>query len=135
MTSVNWINDEEKFQAWCAGKTGVPIVDAGMRQLNQTGWMHNRLRMVVAMFLTKNLFINWREGEAYFMDQLHDGEFGANNGGWQWAASTGTDAAPYFRVFNPISQSQKFPTNETSQPWHLPNLHIFPKMTMAQCQL
>lgn len=108
---VQWRCGEKAAQdlkAWQAGQTGVPIVDAAMRQLNQTGWMHNRLRMVVAMFLTKNLLIDWREGERYFMNKLVDADFGANNGGWQWAASTGTDAAPYFRVFNPISQSQKF---------------------------
>jgi deoxyribodipyrimidine photo-lyase len=86
----------------------VPIVDAAMRQLVQTGWMHNRLRMVVAMYLTKNLLIDWRLGERFFMQHLIDGELAANNGGWQWSASTGADSAPYFRVFNPISQSEKF---------------------------
>ncbi|RYZ98490.1 MAG: deoxyribodipyrimidine photo-lyase, partial [Moraxellaceae bacterium] len=85
-----------------------PIIDAAMLQLTATGWMHNRLRMVVAMFLTKNLQIDWRMGERYFMEQLIDGDFSANNGGWQWSASTGTDAAPYFRIFNPVSQSQRF---------------------------
>lgn len=105
---IHWRNNEEDLQAWQQGRTGIPIVDAAMRQLNQTGWMHNRLRMVVAMFLTKNLFIDWREGEKYFAQRLVDWEFGANNGGWQWAASTGTDAAPYFRIFNPVSQSQRF---------------------------
>ncbi|RYG07740.1 MAG: deoxyribodipyrimidine photo-lyase, partial [Chitinophagaceae bacterium] len=90
------------------GRTGLPIVDAAMLQLKETGWMHNRLRMVVAMFLTKNLQIDWRMGERYFMLQLIDGDFAANNGGWQWSASTGTDAAPYFRIFNPVSQSQRF---------------------------
>ena len=103
-----WRYDETDFQRWCAGETGIPIVDAAMRCLNETGWMHNRLRMIVASFLTKNLFIDWRWGERYFLDQLIDGEFAANNGGWQWSASTGTDAAPYFRVFNPESQAQKF---------------------------
>ncbi|MDO8345671.1 MAG: deoxyribodipyrimidine photo-lyase [Cellvibrio sp.] len=106
-----WRYDKTLFAAWCEGKTGIPIVDAAMRQLNTTGWMHNRLRMVVAMFLTKNCQIDWRWGEDYFMSQLIDGEFTANNGGWQWSASTGTDAAPYFRIFNPISQSERFDPN------------------------
>ncbi|WGL18081.1 FAD-binding domain-containing protein [Microbulbifer bruguierae] len=105
---VPWSNNTSDFQRWCDGQTGVPIVDAAMRQLNQTGWMHNRLRMVVASFLTKNLLTDWRKGEHYFMRQLLDADFAANNGGWQWAASTGTDAAPYFRVFNPYSQSRRF---------------------------
>ena len=105
---VQWRRDESAFQAWCEGRTGYPLVDAAMRQLNETGWMHNRLRMVTAMFLTKNLFIDWRWGERYFMQRLIDGDFAANNGGWQWSASTGTDAAPYFRVFSPIRQSQRF---------------------------
>lgn len=103
-----WRHDANLFQAWCDGKTGIPIVDAAMLQLKETGWMHNRLRMVVAMFLTKNLQIDWRMGEHYFMTQLIDGDFAANNGGWQWSASTGTDAAPYFRIFNPVNQSQRF---------------------------
>ncbi|WP_236250447.1 deoxyribodipyrimidine photo-lyase [Microbulbifer sp. ALW1] len=105
---VPWSDRTQDFARWCKGNTGVPIVDAAMRQLNQTGWMHNRLRMVVASFLTKNLLTDWRRGEHYFMQQLVDADFAANNGGWQWAASTGTDAAPYFRVFNPYSQSQRF---------------------------
>ena len=105
---VPWSNRREDFERWCQGCTGVPIVDAAMRQLNQTGWMHNRLRMVVASFLTKNLLTDWRKGERYFMQQLVDADFAANNGGWQWAASTGTDAAPYFRVFNPYSQSKRY---------------------------
>jgi len=96
------------FQAWCQGETGYPIVDAGMRQLNQTGYMHNRLRMIVASFLTKDLGIDWRRGERYFALKLNDFDLAANNGGWQWAASTGCDAQPYFRIFNPITQSQKF---------------------------
>lgn len=106
-----WSRNQNFFSAWCQGKTGIPIVDAAMRQLNATGWMHNRLRMVVAMFLTKNCQIDWRLGENYFMSQLIDGDFSANNGGWQWSASTGTDAAPYFRIFNPVSQSERFDTN------------------------
>ncbi|NQD36867.1 deoxyribodipyrimidine photo-lyase [Permianibacter sp. IMCC34836] len=103
-----WSYDKAAFQLWCEGSTGIPIVDAAMRCLNQTGWMHNRLRMIVASFLTKNLFIDWRWGERYFLEHLIDGEFAANNGGWQWSASTGTDAAPYFRVFNPETQAQRF---------------------------
>lgn len=105
---VQWRDDAASFQAWCEGQTGFPIVDAAMRQLTQTGWMHNRLRMITASFLTKLLFINWRDGEDYFLDKLIDGEFAANNGGWQWSASTGVDAAPYFRVFNPTRQSERF---------------------------
>lgn len=103
-----WSDRDDHFRAWCEGRTGVPIVDAAMRQLNETGWMHNRLRMIVAMFLSKNLFLDWRHGERYFMQHLIDGDLSANNGGWQWAASTGTDAAPYFRIFNPYAQSQRF---------------------------
>lgn len=106
--AIRWTNNNTLFQAWCDGQTGYPIVDAAMRQLNQTGWMHNRLRMIVASFLVKDLHIDWRLGERYFMSKLIDGDFAANNGGWQWAASTGTDAAPYFRIFNPVSQSEKF---------------------------
>lgn len=104
--ALEWKQNDEYFSAWCDGRTGIPIVDAAMRQLNQTGWMHNRLRMVTAMFLTKNLFMDWRLGERYFMRNLIDGFLPSNNGGWQWSASTGTDAAPYFRVFNPVSQSR-----------------------------
>ena len=106
--AIRWRDDDADFQAWCEGRTGFPIVDAGMRQLQQTGWMHNRLRMITASFLVKDLHIDWRRGERYFMSQLIDGEFAANNGGWQWAASTGTDAAPYFRVFNPTTQGKRF---------------------------
>jgi deoxyribodipyrimidine photo-lyase len=103
-----WPNDNALFDAWCQGKTGYPLVDAAMRQLLQTGWMHNRLRMVVASFLTKHLLVDWRRGERFFMQHLIDGDFSANNGGWQWAAGTGCDAQPYFRIFNPITQSKKF---------------------------
>jgi deoxyribodipyrimidine photo-lyase len=106
--ALTWNHPGETFEAWKNGQTGIPIVDAAMRQLNQTGWMHNRLRMITAMFLTKNLFIDWRLGEAYFMSKLADGFLASNNGGWQWSASTGTDAAPYFRVFNPVTQSERF---------------------------
>jgi len=105
---LEWADREDRFDAWRLGQTGYPIVDAAMRCLSQTGWMHNRLRMIVAMFLTKDLLISWQRGERYFMSQLVDGDLAANNGGWQWSAGTGTDAAPYFRIFNPVSQSQKF---------------------------
>ena len=106
--AVKWRYDENEFIAWKEGKTGFPIVDAAMRQLIHEGWMHNRLRMVVAMFFTKNMLHDWRLGEAYFMQNLIDGDFASNNGGWQWSSSTGTDAAPYFRIFNPITQSSNF---------------------------
>lgn len=105
---LKWKDNDEHHEAWCAGRTGYPIVDAGMRQLNQFGWMHNRLRMITAMFYTKHLFLDWRRGERYFMQKLVDGDLAANNGGWQWSASTGTDAAPYFRIMNPYLQSKKF---------------------------
>jgi deoxyribodipyrimidine photo-lyase len=103
-----WENDERAFDAWCQGRTGYPIVDAAMRQLNETGWMHNRLRMIVASFLTKDLLVDWRWGERYFETHLADADLAQNNGGWQWAASTGADAAPYFRIFNPLLQSKTF---------------------------
>lgn len=106
--SLKWEWSREHFKAWCEGRTGFPIVDAGMRQLKETGWMHNRVRMIVAMFLTKDLLIHWQEGERYFAEQLLDHELSANNGGWQWSASTGCDAQPYFRVMNPVSQSERF---------------------------
>lgn len=109
--ALDWNPSTEHFEAWKEGRTGVPIVDAAMRQLNQTGWMHNRLRMITAMYLSKNLFIDWRLGEAYFMTQLVDGFLASNNGGWQWSASTGTDAAPYFRIFNPVTQGERFDPN------------------------
>ncbi|MFY8091176.1 MAG: cryptochrome/photolyase family protein [Chitinophagaceae bacterium] len=105
---IAWRNNEVEFDAWCNGKTGYPIVDAGMRELNATGFMHNRVRMIVASFLCKHLLIDWRWGEAYFAKKLLDFDFSANNGGWQWAAGSGCDAAPYFRVFNPTLQTQKF---------------------------
>ena len=106
--NIEWENDEDLFRAWKVGETGFPIVDAGMRQLNQTGWMHNRVRMIVASFLTKDLHIDWRWGERYFMEKLLDGDLAPNNGGWQWAASTGCDPQPYFRIFNPVLQSERF---------------------------
>lgn len=123
---VKWLNDKVKFKAWCEGRTGFPLVDAAMKQLVNTGWMHNRLRMVAATFLTKHLLIDWRWGEAFFMEHLIDGELGANNGGWQWVASTGTDSAPYFRVFNPVTQSQRYdPDGEFIAKW-LPELADIP---------
>ncbi|MFG0283103.1 MAG: deoxyribodipyrimidine photo-lyase [Phycisphaerales bacterium JB039] len=104
---LKWRESDDDLAAWKEGRTGVPIVDAGMRQLAQTGWMHNRVRMITAMFLTKNLLIHWRQGERHFMRHLVDGDLASNNGGWQWSASTGADAAPYFRIFNPITQGQR----------------------------
>lgn len=106
--AIPWINNEQHFQAWCEGRTGVHIVDAGMRELNNTGHMHNRVRMIVASYLTKHLLISWQWGEAYFAKKLLDFDLASNNGGWQWAAGCGTDAQPYFRVFNPDSQQKKF---------------------------
>jgi deoxyribodipyrimidine photo-lyase len=106
--NIEWRNNETEFTHWCAGTTGYPIVDAGMRELNTTGFMHNRVRMIVASFLTKHLLIDWRWGEAYFAQKLLDFDLAANNGGWQWASSSGCDAAPYFRVFNPSLQTEKF---------------------------
>ena len=106
--SIQWRFEETELHAWKTGMTGFPIIDAAMRQLLHEGWMHNRLRMVVAMFFTKNMLHDWRLGEAYFMQNLIDGDFASNNGGWQWSSSTGTDAAPYFRIFNPITQSTNF---------------------------
>ena len=108
LANIKWRNNETEFSAWKNGQTGMPIVDAAMRQLKETGWMHNRARMIVASFLVKDLLIDWRWGEAWFMENLLDGDLAANNGGWQWTAGTGTDAAPYFRIFNPILQSAKF---------------------------
>jgi deoxyribodipyrimidine photo-lyase len=105
---LEWSRRTSLFDAWCDGRTGYPIVDAGMRQLNEEGWMHNRVRMVTASFLTKDLHIDWRWGERYFFDRLIDADVASNNGGWQWTAGTGTDAAPYFRVFNPVSQGKRF---------------------------
>jgi deoxyribodipyrimidine photo-lyase len=118
LANIAWRNDEPEFEAWKAGSTGVPIVDAAMRQLKEIGWMHNRARMIVASYLVKDLLIDWRWGERYFMEQLLDGDKAANNGGWQWTAGTGTDAAPYFRIFNPVLQSAKFdPNGEYIRRW------------------
>lgn len=123
---LKWSENQEHFAAWCEGRTGFPIVDAAMRCLNATGTMHNRLRMIVAMFLTKDLLIHWQWGERYFMKQLVDGDMAANNGGWQWSAGTGTDAAPYFRIFNPVSQAEKFDAKgEFVHRW-IPELKGFP---------
>jgi deoxyribodipyrimidine photo-lyase len=108
LANIPWRNDETEFEAWTQGQTGYPVADAAMRQLRETGWMHNRARMIVASFLVKDLLIDWRWGEAWFMENLLDGDPAANNGGWQWTAGTGTDAAPYFRIFNPVLQSKKF---------------------------
>jgi deoxyribodipyrimidine photo-lyase len=105
---IPWRYSAEEFERWCNGATGYPLVDAGMRELNATGFMHNRVRMVVASFLTKHLLMDWRLGEAYFAQKLLDFDLASNNGGWQWAAGCGTDAAPYFRVFNPTAQQEKF---------------------------
>ncbi len=127
---INWSYDKDDFAAWCAGKTGVPLVDAAMRCLNATGFMHNRLRMVTAMFLTKDLLIDWRWGERYFMQQLIDGDFASNNGGWQWSASTGTDSAPYFRIMNPFSQGKSHDAKgEFIKTW-LPELKDVPVSTL-----
>lgn len=126
MRAIPWLNDAQDFTAWQEGRTGYPIVDAGMRQLLATGWMHNRARMIVASFLCKDLLIDWRWGEKFFMQHLLDGDVAANNGGWQWTAGTGTDAAPYFRIFNPTLQAQKFdPHGEYVRRW-VPELRDVP---------
>lgn len=115
---ISWRNNEEEFDSWCEGRTGYPLVDAGMRELNETGFMHNRVRMVTASFLSKHLLVDWRWGEAYFAKKLLDYDLASNNGGWQWAAGTGCDAAPYFRIFNPALQAKKFdPNNEYIMHW------------------
>ena len=124
--SIAWHNNLPYFKAWCEGRTGYPLVDAAMRQLNQTGWMHNRLRMVVASFLTKHLLIDWRWGEQYFMEHLIDGDLASNNGGWQWAASTGCDSQPYFRIFNPTRQSERFDPKGDFIRKYLPELKEIP---------
>ena len=136
--AIAWHNDPDDFAAWCEGRTGYPFVDAAMRQLNATGWMHNRARMVVASFLVKDLLIDWRWGERYFMQQLVDGDPAANNGGWQWTAGTGTDAAPYFRIFNPVTQGEKFdPEGAFVRRWvpelaHVPTKAIHTPWTLAR---
>jgi deoxyribodipyrimidine photo-lyase len=108
---ILWVNNEKDFDAWCKGQTGYPLVDAGMRELNKTGFMHNRVRMLVGSFLCKHLLIDWRWGEAYFAEKLHDYEQSSNIGNWQWVAGSGVDASPYFRIFNPTTQIQKFDKN------------------------
>lgn len=111
MASIKWRKSPADFKKWCNGQTGYPLVDAGMRQLNATGYMHNRVRMVAASFLCKHLLIHWLEGERYFARKLLDYDLAANNGNWQWVAGTGCDAAPYFRIFNPLEQAKKFDPN------------------------
>ncbi len=131
-TPVQWENDPAAFDAWCTGHTGYPLVDAAMRQLLHTGWMHNRARMVVASFLVKDLLIDWRWGERFFLQQLVDGDTAANNGGWQWSAGTGTDAAPYFRIMNPVLQGQKYdPQGDYVRRW-LPELAGVPERWIHQ---
>ncbi len=122
--ALQWENDERLFRAWCEGRTGYPIVDAGMRQLNRTGWMHNRVRMITAMFLTKDLLVTWQWGERYFMQKLLDADLASNNGGWQWSAGTGTDAQPWFRIFNPITQAQKFDPEGRYIQHHVPEINL-----------
>jgi len=130
LRGLRWANDETGLRAWQEGLTGYPVVDAAMRQLKHSGWMHNRARMITASFLTKDLLVDWREGERWFMQHLIDGDLASNNGGWQWTAGTGTDAAPYFRIFNPVLQSRKFdPNGDYIRRWvpelaHLENAHI-----------
>jgi deoxyribodipyrimidine photo-lyase len=140
LDGIAWANDERAFEAWCTGRTGYPVVDAAMRQLVGTGWMHNRARMIVASFLVKDLLVDWRRGEAFFMQHLVDGDPAANNGGWQWTAGTGTDAAPYFRIFNPISQGKKHdPNGSYVRRWvpelvGVPNAYIHTPWTMSLMQ-
>ena len=139
---IKWRNNEKEFDAWCNGKTGYPIVDAGMRELNQTGFMHNRVRMIVASFLTKHLLIDWRWGERYFARKLLDFELSSNVGGWQWAAGSGVDAAPYFRIFNPYEQVKKFDKDlkyikkwvpEFSDPFKYPKPIVDHKLARERC--
>ncbi len=134
---IQWRNNEQEFAAWCTGNTGFPIVDAGMRELNETGYMHNRVRMITASFLTKDLLIDWRWGEAYFAEKLLDYDHAANNGGWQWAAGSGCDAAPYFRIFNPTLQTEKFdPQLEYIKHWvpEYNSLTYKPMVNHAECR-
>lgn len=140
--AINWRNNEKEFNAWCEGKTGYPIVDAGMRELNSTGFMHNRVRMIVASFLTKHLLIDWRWGERYFARKLLDFELSSNVGGWQWAAGSGVDAAPYFRIFNPYEQVKKFDPDfkyikkwvpEYNDPFKYPKPIVDHKMARERC--
>ena len=137
---IKWENNQEKFKAWCEGKTGYPIVDACMRQLNQDGWMHNRGRMIVASFLCKDLHIDWKWGEKYFRSKLVDYDISANNGGWQWTAGVGTDAVPYFRIFNPIEQGKKFdPTGKFTKKYipelkNVPLKYLFEPWEMSELE-
>jgi deoxyribodipyrimidine photo-lyase len=130
--NVRWRDDKKDFEAWCHGNTGFPLVDAAMRQLVQTGWMHNRLRMVCAMFLSKYLLLDWRRGEHYFMRHLIDGDLAANNGGWQWSASTGTDAAPYFRLLSPVRQMERFDADARFCKQFLPELSALDAKILLQ---
>jgi len=130
--SIRWRHSEKELEAFYEGKTGFPIVDAGIRQMLSEGWMHNRLRMVVAMFFTKNMLHDWRLGEKFFMQHLIDGDFSSNNGGWQWSSSTGTDSAPYFRIFNPITQSQNFDPDGEFIKKFIPELKDFPIANIHQ---
>jgi deoxyribodipyrimidine photo-lyase len=140
LRDICWQNDQDDFAAWCDGRTGYPIVDAAMHQLVQTGWMHNRARMICASFLVKDLLIDWRWGERFFMEHLIDGDAAANNGGWQWTAGVGTDAAPYFRIFNPVLQSQRFdPDGVYIRRWlpalqNVPTAYIHNPWTMPAVQ-
>ena len=130
--NLAWSEPGTAFEAWCAGQTGFPIVDAGMRELLATGFMHNRVRMITAMFLVKDLHVSWKHGERWFMQRLVDGEIASNNGGWQWSAGTGTDAAPYFRIQNPWSQTLRFdPEGLYIKQW-IPELRDVPGKKLAQ---
>jgi deoxyribodipyrimidine photo-lyase len=129
---VPWRRDIDEFARWCNGRTGFPLIDAALRQLQQTGWMHNRLRMVTAMFLSKYLLLDWRWGERYFMEHLIDGDLAANNGGWQWSASTGTDAVPYFRLLSPLRQAERFDSDASFCKKFLPELRELPAKIILQ---
>jgi deoxyribodipyrimidine photo-lyase len=132
LDGLAFTNDAAKWRAWCEGRTGYPLVDAAMRQINRTGYMHNRLRMVAASFLVKDLHVDWRWGERYFADHLNDFDLAANNGGWQWAASTGCDAQPYFRIFNPVTQSERFDPDGKFIRRYVPELaRVPPKLVHA----
>ena len=126
MDRITWVNDAADIEAWKVGRTGYPLIDAGMRQLSTTGWMHNRVRMVVASFLVKDLLVDWRIGERWFRHLLVDGDVAQNAGNWQWATGTGPDAAPYFRVFNPVRQSEKFDPDGTYIKAFVPELAPVP---------
>ena len=133
--SIQWRHSDKELEAFYTGNTGFPIVDAGIRQMLAEGWMHNRLRMVVAMFFTKNMLHDWRLGERFFMQNLIDGDFSSNNGGWQWSSSTGTDSAPYFRIFNPITQSQNFDPKGEFIKHFIPELKDVPINKIHQPQI